>query len=156
MPENEEITEGIISEPVRYEDLVTEEPEREVDLEEYEPPKTLAEAEEETEHKTDLQAAMKALLPTYKDKRLNELLKSAQVSRIFPDNFLDKNYLLVMSLIEESEVNEDADVDIIGIISTVQDGLSIGYEGKSRIEILEIAGVAHEEEMEKLAKELGV
>lgn len=156
MQENEEITADIAPEPTGYGDIVTEEPEREVDLGEIDEPKTLTEAEEETEHKTDLQAAMRALLPKFKNKRMNELLQSAMVSRIFPDNFLDKNYLLVMSLIEESEIDDNADIDVVGIISAIQDGLSIGYKGQGRIDILEIAGVAHEEEIEKLAKELGM
>ncbi len=156
MQENEEMTADIAPEPTGYGDIVTEEPEREVDLGEIDEPKTLTEAEEETEHKTDLQAAMRALLPKFKNKRMNELLQSAMVSRIFPDNFLDKNYLLVMSLIEESEIDDNADIDVVGIISATQDGLSIGYKGQGRIDILEIAGVAHEEEIEKLAKELGM
>lgn len=139
-----------LEEPGEFLDLA----ERDVALDALEVGKTLTEAEEETEHKTDLQAAMKALLPRFKDKRTNDLLQSAMVSRIFPDNYLDKNFLLVMSLIEEQE--ELDDIDIMGIISTVQDATSIGYEGRGRVDILEIAGVAHEEEMEKLTKELGL
>lgn len=75
-------------------------------------------------------------------------------TRIFPDNYLDLNYLQVMSMIEESE--EEEDVDFVGIVSAVQAATSIGYEGRGRFDILEIAGVAHEEEMEKLSKELGL
>ena len=130
-----------------------DEPEREIGGD-FEAGKSLAEAEEDTQQKTDLQSAMKYLLPKYKSQRMNELLQSAMVSRIFPDNLLDKNYLLVMAMIEECA--DDDDIDIVGIISTVQDALSIGYEGRGRIDILEIAGVAHEEEMEKLSKELGL
>ena len=139
-----------LEEPGEFLDLA----ERDMALDELESPKTLTEAEEETEHKTDLQAAMKALLPRYKNKRMNELLQPAMVSRIFPDNYLDKNFLIVMSLIEEQEGAED--IDIVGTISTVQNATSIGYEGRGRVDILEIAGVAHEEEMEKLTKELGL
>ena len=103
----------------------------------------------------DMEDVIKEYLhPKYKNKRLNELLQSAMASRIFPDNFLDKNYLIVMSLIEEQE--GDDDIDVVGIISMVQDGTSIGYEGRGRVEDLEVAGVAHEQEMEKLSKELGL
>jgi len=146
----EELDEEKLEEPGEFLDLA----ERDVALDEVVSPKTLSEAEEETEHKTDLQAAMKALLPRYKNKRMNDLLQPAMVSRIFPDNYLDKNFLIVMSLIEEQEGAED--IDIVGTISTVQDATSIGYEGRGRVDILEIAGVAHEEEMEKLTKELGL
>lgn len=147
-PENVKVEE--IKEPGEFLSLE----ERNVELDNLESSKTLTEAEEETEHKTDLQAAMKALLPRFPTKRMNDLLQPAMVSRIFPDNYLDKNFLLVMSLIEEQEGSDD--IDIVGIISIVQDATSIGYEGRGRVDILEIAGVAHEEEMEKLTKELGL
>lgn len=151
----EEFNEEEFDHPISsYEELVSEEPERDLGLDESGLPKSLSEAEEETEQKTDLQAAMKALMPRYKDKRINELMQSAQVSRIFPDNYIDKHFLITASLIEEYEPTDD--IDVVLIISQVQDALSIGYEGRGRIDILEIAGVAHEEEMEKLSKELGL
>ena len=143
----------IPEEPVTYLDLKTEEPEREVDLDDYEAPKSLGEESEETEQLSDLQAALRQLHPQYKDKRMNEILQSAMVSRIPPDNILDKNNLICMSLIEDQADNPD--LDIMGIISMVQDATSIGLEGRDRVEILEVAGVAHEQEMEKITKELG-
>lgn len=134
---------------------VTEEAELEIDLDEFEDRKTLTEAEEETPHQTDLQAVLKYLHPKYKDKRLNELLQSAMASRVFPDNLVDKNHLLSVSLIEEY-AEAGGDVPVVDIISMVQDAISIGFEGRARVEDLEVAGVAHEEEMEKLSKELGL
>lgn len=148
------VEENFDEEPVSLEAVTIEEPEQEFEFDDLGDIKTLSEAEEETPHQSDLQAVLKYLHPKYKDKRLNELLQSAMSSRIFPDNFLDKNYLLVMSLIEEHE--GDDDIDIVGIISMVQDATSIGYEGRGRVEDLEVAGVAHDEEMDKLSKELGI
>lgn len=52
--------------------------------------------------------------------------------------------------------DKGVDVDVVSFISMAQDGLSIGFEGRGRLEDLEIAGVAHDEEMEKLSKELGM
>lgn len=132
----------------------TELPQREVDLDELELAKSMTESEEETEHKTDLQTAMKHLLPKYKTKRMNELLQPIMMSGIFPDNYLDLNYFLVMSMIEEGE--GEADIDFSGIVTAAQVATSIGYERRGRIDILEVAGVAHEEEMQKLSKELGI
>ena len=146
----EDFDEEKIEEPGEFLDLE----ERAIALEEVDSSRTLSESEEETEHKTDLQAAMRALLPRFKNKRMNDLLQPAMVSRIFPDNYLDKNFLIVMSVIEEQEGADD--IDIVGIISTVQDATSIGYEGRGRVDILEVAGVAHEEELEKLSKDLGL
>lgn len=135
--------------------VVLEEPEQEIDLDEYGGGGTLSEAEEETPHMTDLQAVLKYLHPKYKDRRMNELLQSAAASRVFPDNFWAKHRLLVTSLVEEC-AGDGEDVDILGILSMAQDALSIGFEGRGRVEDLEVAGVAHEEEMEKLSKELGL
>jgi hypothetical protein len=116
--------------------------------------KSLSESEDEALHQSDLQPVLKSLSPKFKNERMNELLQPVMVSRIFPDNYLDLNYLLVMSMIEE--LGEDSDVDIVGIITGVQVGTSIGYEGRGIADRLEIAGVAQEQEMEKLSKELGL
>ena len=109
-----------------YEDLVTKEPEQNINLEDYEVSKTVSEEDEETKSSSDIQAILDILTPKYKDPRLNEILKSAMVSRIFPDNLLDKNKLIVLSMLEEHEP-DDSSIDVIGTISTVQDALSIGF-----------------------------
>ena len=154
MPNGEEINEEIDVNPLSYEGLVQEEPERDVNLDEIDVTRSLTEAEEETEHTTDLRAAMKHLLPKFKSPRMNALLQPIMVSRVFPDNLLDLNYLLNMNEFEEHE--DDADFDFVGVVTGNQAGTSIGFKGQGRIDILEIAGVAHEEEMDKLAKELGM
>jgi len=128
--------------------------EREVGIDDLGGMKSLADAEDETPHQSDLQSVLKSLSPKFKNNRMNELLQPVMVSRIFPDNYLDLNYLLVMSMIEELE--EDSDVDIVGIITGVQVGTSIGYEGRGIADRLEIAGVAQEQELEKMTKELGL
>ena len=148
LEENEEL-EGQFGAPV-----VIEEAEQDVDFGDYEVGKSLSEVEEETPHQTDLQSAMRAIIPKFKDKRMDSLLQPVMVSRVFPDNYLDLNYLLVMSMIEEHE--GDDDIDIVGIITGAQVATSKAYEGKHIIDILEIAGVAHEQEMENLSKELGL
>jgi len=146
---------GGIDSPIEYEDLVTEEPEREVDFGDYDAPKSVTEVEEEAPQRSDLQAVLHAISPTFKYPRINDIVKSAMVSRIFPDNLLDKNKLIVLSLLEEYD-EEDDEVPVIDIIQNVQDALSIGFEGRGIVERLEIAGVAHEEEMEKIARDLGI
>lgn len=150
---NEEPEEVI--KPINYEDLKTEEPEREVDLDELDIPRTVTETEEEHTQKSDIKAILDSISPKSKYQRINDLTQPAMVSRIFPDNMLDKNKLTVLSLLEEYE-ELDSEVPVIDTIMNVQDILSIGYEGRGIVERLEIAGVAHEEEMEKLAKDLGL
>lgn len=134
--------------------IITEEDELEMGLDDYEGGKTLTEAEEESPHQSDLQAVLKKLHPKFKNKRQDDLLQPIMSSRIFPDNHLDLNYFLSMYLIEECE--GDDDIDVLAIITGNQAGTSIAYEGRGRVEDLEVAGVAHEEEMEKLSKELGL
>jgi len=137
-----------------YDELAQEEPEREINTDDYDGG-TITEEESNSEQKTDIQAILKTLTPRFPSKRLNDLLQPAMVSRIFPDNLLDKNKLIVLSMLQEHEP-DDLTVDPIGYISMVQDGLSIGYEGRGIVDRLEIAGVAHEEELDKLSKELGL
>lgn len=143
-------------EQAEYEFPFINEPERKISLGSVEVSKAEAGSDDEDMvAKTDLQTAMKLLLPHYKNKRIDDILQPAMVSRIFPDNFMDKHFLITAFLIEEFDTKGE-DVDVLSIISQVQDGLSVGYEGRGRIDLLEIAGVAHEEEMEKLSKELGL
>ncbi len=144
------------NEETNYDDLVVEEPEQDIELEDIEGGgKTLLEAEEESPHDSDIKAIHRSLHPKYKDKKLNELAQSAMSSRVFPDNFWAKHRLIVTSLVEEY-AEDGKDFDLVAIVSEVQDALSIGFEGRGRVEDLELAGVAHEEEMEKLSKELGL
>jgi hypothetical protein len=150
--ENPEVNEDDIP---SYNDLKTEEPERVVAVAGYKPSTpTESEEEEESEHKTDIQAILLSLTPRFKNKRLNELVRSSMVSRIPPDNFTDKHFLLTAALIEEQIYDDN--FDPVGIISQTQDALLIGFEGRGIADRLEIAGVAHEQELDKLSKELGM
>lgn len=137
-----------------YDDIVTEEPERPIDLPEGGGVTTLSEAEEQGAHVSDIQAIAKHLHFQYKDKMLNEILQSAASSRIFADNLLDKGYAIVANYLEDHEFDEECDP--IFIINVVQDACSRGFEGRQRIEDLELAGVIHEEELEKIAQSMGV
>lgn len=137
-----------------YEKLKTEVSEIKVTLEESEDVKTLSEAEEETVQKTDIQSILKALTPKFPSKRMNDILQPILVSRIFPDNYLDLNYLLTVMQLEDSDPT--ADVDFLAIVTGNQAATSIAYEGRHIGDLLEMGGVAHEEEMEKLSKELGL
>ncbi len=133
---------------------ITDEPEQNIEFEDEGGIQTLAEAEEEAPHQSDLQSVLKSLSPKFKHARMNDLLQPILVSRVFPDNYLDLNYFLVMSMIEELEGEDD--IDVVGIVTGTQVGTSIGYEGRGIADRLEIAGAAQEKEMENLSKELGL
>jgi hypothetical protein len=131
---------------------ITEEQER-TDNESY-GGQSLAEAEETAQNDSDIKTIAKYLHQQYKDPVFNEIMQSAASSRIFADNMKDKNYGIVMSRIMQHEPDEA--FDVMALISAVQDGCSRGFEGRQRIEDLELAGVAREEEMEELTKKLGL
>lgn len=151
--EPDDIEDEPMGQPVQYEDLVTEEPEQEIDIDEYDVPKTVSETEEESPQSSDIKVILKSLTPKSKFPRVNDITQPAMVSRIFPDNFLDKMKISTFALIEE--YNEGEDVPVVDIIMGVQDGLSIGFEGKGIVDRMELAGVARDEAIEKLAKDMG-
>ena len=143
-------------EPPKFEELVTTLPERSVDDDGgngFMP--TASEADEETTGKTDLQSILKALTPRYKDTQLNEMLQPVMVARVFPDNMLDSCKMTALSRLFDQNP-EDPDIDVWGIILATHNAHSIGYEGRGIIDRLEIAGVAHDEEMENISKQLGL
>lgn len=142
------------NQPIQYEDLVTEEPELEVDFDEYDVPKTVTETEEDSPQTSDIKAILKSLTPKSKYPRVNDFTQPAMVSRIFPDNFLDKMKISTFALMEE--YGDGVDIPIVDIIMGIQDGLSIGYEGKGIVDRMELAGVARDEEIEKLARDLNI
>lgn len=134
--------------------VLVDEPELDDILEDVGAGKTLGEAEEETTHESNLQTTFRYLQPKFKNKRMEEISQPILRSRIFPDNFLDLNYLLTMHMIEELE--DDPSVDFLAIVTGNQAVTSIAYEGMERGEILEAMGVERDEDMAKLAKDVGL
>lgn len=136
-----------------YDEMVREEPVREVDAEAY-GGGTVSDAENLNASLSDIQAILKSIEPSHPNPKLNRMMQSAHVARTYPDNYLDKQKLIAISYIEEHE--DDGDLDPVEVITMTQDAISIGLEGRGIIERLQLAGVAHEQEMEKLARELNI
>jgi hypothetical protein len=136
-----------------YEELVKEEPEREINLQEI--PKTIEDEENISRTKTDAQAILQALTPQFKDKELNEVLQPIMVSRVFPDNMLDSCKMTVLSRLLKFSPTDNS-IDVWGIISATHVAHSIGFEGRAIADRLEIAGAVQEQELEKLSKDLGL
>ena len=155
MAENNENQEPVEGQLPSYEELVEEHPERMVTVEEYKPSaKTVSEEEEEGTNQSDIKAILHILRPKFKNKRLSELCRSAMDTRIPADNLTDKHFLICAALMEE-QCNE-VDFDPIGIITQSQDALLIGFEGRGIGDMLELAGVVKQNELESLSKELGM
>ena len=140
-----------------YNKLATEAPPREVEL-----PKssaetvskgsdghnTLSEGLGSSEDLTDMQAALAKLFPTMLDSN------SVMVGRIDPSLLLSMLHLKSVGEIMRSDPTKPIDVDSIWLKNYVL--LSIGLDGRGRIDIAEIAGAAREEKRaDKLLGGLG-
>ena len=86
---------------------------------------------------SDLQTTYKALLPKLKQADINELMQLFMVSRIFPDTYLNKKFLTVMSL-----KRRHPEIPIMDLENYVDSAMSIGYMGKARVEIVIVQGRA--------------
>lgn len=86
---------------------------------------------------SDLQTTYKALLPKLKQADINELMQLFMVSRIFPDTYLNKKFLTVMSL-----KRRHPEIPIMDLENYVDSAMSIGYMGKARLEIVVVQGRA--------------
>jgi hypothetical protein len=151
--ENEqELVEGAI---LKYEDMVEEKPERVVTLEDYKPAtKTVSEEEEEGDNQSDIKAILRILRPKFANKRINEYCRSAMDTRIPPDNLIDKHHLICLAIMEEQ--CNDVNFSPVEIITLAQDALLIGFEGRGIGDMLELAGVVKQNELDHLSRELGM
>lgn len=138
-----------------YEELATEAPEREIELlDEEEGDKTgrksLAEKLEETTDLTDLQSAIKNLFPAGLG---DEVVNKVMVARIAPDVFIPLLKMLVNEEIAKSDPKKS--ISVAATVAKMYTLLSIGLDGKGRIDHIELAGASKEtEELEKLGKGL--
>ena len=96
-----------------------------------------AETEGTSPNDSDLQTTYKALLPKLKQTYINELMQLFMVSRIFPDTYLNKKFLTVMSL-----KRRHPEIPIMDLENYVDSAMSIGYMGKARLEIVVVQGRA--------------
>ena len=96
-----------------------------------------AETEGTSPNDSDLQTTYKALLPKLKQTDINELMQLLMVSRIFPDTYLNKKFLTVMSL-----KRRHPEIPIMDLENYVDSAMSIGYMGKARLEIVVVQGRA--------------
>ena len=96
-----------------------------------------AETEGTSPNDSDLQTTYKALLPKLKQADINELMQLFMVSRIFPDTYLNKKFLTVMSM-----KRRHPEIPIMDLENYVDSAMSIGYMGKARLEIVVVQGRA--------------
>jgi hypothetical protein len=103
--------------------------------------KSASETEGTSPNDTDLQTTYKALLPKFKEPDIDEIMQKFMVSRIFPDTYLNKKFLTVMSI-----KRRHPKIPIMDIENYVDSAMSIGYMGKARVEIVVVQGRAGQPE----------
>lgn len=136
-----------------YRELAQEAPEREIDVPEAIQSKSLTEKMDETPSLSDLQFTISRLFPEFDETEMNELAKIAMVARVAPDVFSDLIYLVTVSLIQKQDPEKQ--IDVIGTLAKVYAIMSIGLDGKGRIDQIELHGAAKEEkELERLGRSI--
>jgi hypothetical protein len=134
-----------------FNQLATEEPERELDVtEEISHKKTLEEEETENRHLSDLQTVILKRFPDYGNLVENGLM----MARISPDVFKALLRLKINAEVRKSNPYKPVDVTSIALKSYTQ--MTIGLDGKGGIDLIELAGVANEKEIAQLSKNLGL
>jgi hypothetical protein len=145
-----------------YPVLVTEEPERHVDVG-HDGHKSLSEAETEGGNQSDLVNILKRLLPSFSDYEIDELDllgRAIMVSNVSPDMFMEAMHLTVDSIVEahayDGIMNTKKPIDVMMVINVIFGIYSPALQGKVRVELVELAGSAKDnEELEKVSKGLG-
>lgn len=136
-----------------YKDKVILEPEREVeeDLgEEEDGHKSLSEKIDETPDLSDMQSALRKLFP---DSLGDDIVNKVMVARVAPDVFIPLLKMLVNEEIAKSDPTKPISVAVT--VAKLYTLLSIGLDGKGRIDHIELAGASKDsEELEKFGKGL--
>ena len=126
----------------------TEEPDRGDEVPEETPDFGDSKSAQETEYTSpndsDLTITFKRLFPKISEGIINELLQLVMVSRVFPDTYLQKKFLTVMSF-----KRRHPEIPIMDLENMVDAAMSIGYNGKSRVEIVVVQGASGRSEDDK-------
>jgi hypothetical protein len=101
---------------------------------------------EDTSKLTDIQATFRALLPSYSIKEIDMIAHAVMMARIFPQKYRHLYNMLVVSIMRENPELVPRTVMIL-----VDSMLSIGYDGKARVEVVEVAGVMGEDELSSMS-----
>jgi hypothetical protein len=145
--ENKQLPEG----KTGYEGMAVEEPERELELSEDELAgvSSLSKRTELAPNLSDMQTAMIKLFPEDIWPKAKKLYDLVQVGRISPDVFMSLLRIMVKEAVRRSDPKKP--LHIGEMVAMVYSVLSIGLDGKGRIDALELAGAAREEqELSKL------
>lgn len=98
-------------------------------------------AQEEAVKLTDMQATYRALQPKYPIREINDMGQSLMMARIFPQKYRPMFKMLTVQVMRDNPKLAPRNVAV-----QVDSAMSIGYDGRCRVEVVEIAGVLQEAE----------
>ena len=144
-----------------FKGAITENGARAVEEEDVVPHKSRSESEAESGDTSDLKAGLNRMFPRIPDEIIMTAarfaLQAAMVARIAPDVFLDDMYLTVTDIVEMWESKNEDTLDVQEIINLVYFLLSIGLDGKGRVDIIQmLANNTESSESSSLGSALGV
>jgi len=127
-----------------YNELVTDEPDREGELEDDIPdaPISSTQAENMSPNDSDLESTLKRLFPFCDTEDIQHIAQFIMLGRVFPDNFSTKVYLIVTNLALKHW--NDSKFDVISTIMIIEGLCQIGLEGKGRVETVIVSGNSKE------------
>ena len=132
-----------------FDTLVTEEPDRDDDLDEevLGGAVSATQAENESPNDSDLESILKRLFPAFDEPELKSIAQVIMLGRVFPDNFSRKIYLIVCALAKAHR--HDKDFNVILTMMKIEGLAQIGLDGKGRVEAVIVSGNTKEQaEME--------
>ena len=97
--------------------------------------KSASETEATFPNDSDLTITYKKMFPRLKTPDIDEMMQLFMVSRIFPDTYLHKKFLTVISF-----KTRHPEIPIMTLENYVDSAMSIGYNGKARVEIVVVQG----------------
>jgi len=108
------------------------------------PRKSRSEQEAESPDTSDFKITIRTLFPTFSNAIINRVAKAGMVARIAPEVFLDQMYLTVTDTVQMWNEDEDGELDVQEIINLCYWLLSIGIDGKGRVDIIQVSANATE------------
>ena len=134
---------------VDYEDLAADAEEKPDDLDRPPQPKSLTDIEGSQESMTDMQAIVKKAFPDVPDEDKStrvvyhkKVLQNMQVARVYPEAFMSMIRLDVKRAYRFA--NKGKPFDVVAAVENAYTHISMGLEGRARIELAEFGGASRE------------
>jgi hypothetical protein len=119
--------------------------------------KSRAESDEDSANLSDVKYTFNKLFPRFSVSALDKVAKTAAVARIATDVFLDQMYLTVTDTVQMWDESIDGELDVQEVINLCYWLLSIGIDGKGRVDIIQVSANAIEsKDSSSLGSALGV